>query len=231
MKIQKIYQEILSDLETIDEQLKSKNGSQRLWQQMSVKYKLILPDIISVIKVGGKMSVGDEFDYRPELRQLKEAFLTWIFMNEDDITLISDHVENESKTILEATKQFETEAGIKLLISESTVYINRDDISEKQIALEKIWDAFERLKTLNGTDKKKSVESIIAEISVSDNQISGILNGEFRALTDIGNNFTIRHHEIGKYELPSKHYIEYLYFRMLSLVSLDLNQLNQGNDE
>ena len=74
MKIQKIYQEILSDLETIDEQLKSKNGSQRLWQQMSVKYKLILPDIISVIKVGGKMSVGDEFDYRPELRQLKEAF-------------------------------------------------------------------------------------------------------------------------------------------------------------
>ena len=116
MKIQKIYQEILSDLETIDEQLKSKNGSQRLWQQMSVKYKLILPDIISVIKVGGKMSVGDEFDYRPELRQLKEAFLTWIFMNEDDITLISDHVENESKTILEATKQFETEAGIKLLI-------------------------------------------------------------------------------------------------------------------
>ena len=112
MKIQKIYQEILSDLETIDDQLKSKNGSQRLWQQMSVKYKLILPDIISVIKVGGKMSVGDEFDYRPELRQLKEAFLTWIFMNEDDITLISDHVENESKTILEATKQFETEAGI-----------------------------------------------------------------------------------------------------------------------
>ncbi|WP_051452850.1 AbiJ-NTD4 domain-containing protein [Atopobacter phocae] len=64
-------------------------------------------------------------------------------------------------------------------------------------AVEKIWDAFERLKTyyFPALDKRKSAEKLINELSFNNDSIKTVLETEFKALTDIGNSFCIRHHE------------------------------------
>jgi len=107
--------------------------------------------------------------------------------------------------------------------------------NDKQVSVEKLWGAFERLKTYflditiesskkKQKDKKRSTEEIVNIIS--ENFDKEFLNTEFRALTDIGNNYRIRHHEVGKKELTSKH-INYFFFRMLSLIDLCLVYLNE----
>lgn len=64
-------------------------------------------------------------------------------------------------------------------------------------AVEKIWDAFERIKTYYypELDKKKSANKIIDELSNGNDSIKSMFQAEFKYLTDIGNSYRIRHHE------------------------------------
>jgi hypothetical protein len=50
------------------------------------------------------------------------------------------------------------------------------------------------------------------------------LEAEFRALTKIGNDFTIRHHEHDRYDLPSDHARDYLFIRLVGLIAFVLRQ-------
>lgn len=90
----------------------------------------------------------------------------------------------------------------------------------KQIALEKIWDALERTKSLTNGDKKQSLSTIIA--SLSDEINSDFFDNEFRELTQIGNKYQIRHFEKGVKEIKDNHTQEYLFFRALGLIELVL---------
>ncbi len=99
--------------------------------------------------------------------------------------------------------------------------------NDKQVALEKIWGAFERLKTYyanEGLNKKLSAEKLVDNLS--ENFDKEFIDNEFKALKDIGNGYRIRHHEIGKKELTLEHR-NYFFFRMLSLIDLCLVFLNQ----
>jgi hypothetical protein len=108
--------------------------------------------------------------------------------------------------------------------------------NDKQIGLEKLWDAYERLKTyfssVNGDvghkkqqkDKKASSEKLVNIISKDFDE--RFINDEFKSLTNIGNNYRIRHHEVGKKEMTSEH-INYFFFRMLTLIDLCLIFLNR----
>jgi hypothetical protein len=96
--------------------------------------------------------------------------------------------------------------------------------SDRQDALEKLWDAFERLKTLEpGADKKNSLAKLLAT-AVATEPFRAELDSEFRALTKIGNEFTIRHHERDKDDLPNDHARDYLFIRLLALIAFVLRQ-------
>lgn len=94
----------------------------------------------------------------------------------------------------------------------------------RQDALEKLWDAFERLKTIEaGKDKRIQAGALI------DRAISGdapvfrvIVEEDFRALTDAGNKLRIRHSEIGKEPVGDGGEKDYLFSRMYSLLWLVL---------
>lgn len=104
--------------------------------------------------------------------------------------------------------------------------------NDKQVGIEKLWAAFERLKTYfldvkkNKKDKKISVEEVIEQISK--NFSKEFLEEEFIRLTKIGNNYRIRHHEKNKLELTEIHR-NYFFFRMLTLIDLCLLFLNEEN--
>ena len=98
--------------------------------------------------------------------------------------------------------------------------------SARQSAVEKIWDALERLKTYYTTlDKKNSAAKIVSDMAHGQIEFIDLFNSEFKVLTDIGNNFRIRHHETNKTDITdSKHY-DYFFNRCLSLIALAIQYL------
>jgi len=97
--------------------------------------------------------------------------------------------------------------------------------SDKKIALEKLWDAFERIKTYFGTNKKLSSEQLVELIS--SNFDKDFISREFKELTSIGNNYNIRHYEQEKIIITEDKHIEYLFFRMLALLNLCIANIQE----
>jgi hypothetical protein len=99
--------------------------------------------------------------------------------------------------------------------------------NKKQEALEKVWDAYERLKTYLDEDKRKGSEQLI--ILMADEIKKAIFDDEFSILTKIGNEYMIRHSETDKIPLDKDNNKDYLFFRMLSLLNLSIEKLKLRN--
>ena len=97
--------------------------------------------------------------------------------------------------------------------------------NDKKIALEKLWDAFERIKTYFGTNKKLSSEQLVKLISTSFDE--NFIDNEFKELTSIGNHYNIRHHEQDKIIISENKHIEYLFFRMIALLNLCVENIHE----
>lgn len=119
------------------------------------------------------------------------------------------------------------EKGLKELLSEANAYYRSGN---KQIAVEKIWDAFERLKTYYSPtlNKAQSADKIIDNMSNSELNYKTLYEAEFKALTNIGNNFRIRHHETTKIDITDNRQYDYFYKRCLALVSVAILYLEGG---
>ncbi|ABL79365.1 MULTISPECIES: hypothetical protein [unclassified Nocardioides] len=87
---------------------------------------------------------------------------------------------------------------------------------ERETAVEKLWDAFERLKTIDDpADKKRSVTVLLSHIA--DRAWREVIEAEMRSMTSLGNSFRIRHSEVGKHEVPTKA-LDYVTARMANLL-------------
>jgi len=87
---------------------------------------------------------------------------------------------------------------------------------EARVALEKLWDGFERLKTLGpGHDKKAQVNALLDRVGTG--TWRNMLDTEARALTLIGNSMQIRHFETGKEPVPDDA-VDYLFTRLATLM-------------
>lgn len=120
------------------------------------------------------------------------------------------------------TVELPQEPSLRDLIQIAQQYFIKEDSISKQLALEKIWDAFEKLRTYYSTDKRTSVARLIDEISNGDASLSERLNEEFLELGKIGNNYQIRHFETGKIPISDIRLKEYWYQRCLSLINLSI---------
>ncbi len=95
-------------------------------------------------------------------------------------------------------------------------------------SLESLWDAWERLKTLEpGRDKKESTARILDRAS-QEPVFRGVLETEARLLTDIGNNFMIRHAEINKTPINDDEHVDFLFHRLFAVIRLLLRKTNRG---
>lgn len=128
------------------------------------------------------------------------------------------------------------EPDLKKLLETANKKIRSKVFEERKIALKELWDAYERIKTLKLTDeqientkepknlKKGAIENLLTSI-VGDKSdpYYEMLNNECILLTNIGNNFGIRHSETYQKQLNSKQ-VNYLFFRLYSMVVLLLNK-------
>ena len=108
------------------------------------------------------------------------------------------------------------------LLETSRVKFLDPDATVRREALEKLWDAWERLKTIEaGKDKKESI-SVLLDKTCSEPRFRKVLEEEATDLTNIGNSFGIRHRETTQMNLQSNEYIDYLFQRLFSLILLIL---------
>jgi hypothetical protein len=149
-----------------------------------------------------------------------------IFQKNNFLFKLSGGKIERIKSIIK-TKEIIKEVGLKELIDQASLLYRSIDISDKQIAVEKLWDAFERLKTYYGAgaQKKTSLEKIINDISNSNNNFMTLFNDEFDKLTKIGNDYRIRHHEINKIDIIDQKYYDYFFQRCFALIDLVLKYL------
>ena len=94
-------------------------------------------------------------------------------------------------------------------------------LETRRESLEKVWDAWERLKTLEPGDKKRSVATMLDKTAAEPN-FRARLEKEALELTEIGNRFMIRHTETDRTPIDVSGHIDYLFLRMFALIRLVL---------
>jgi hypothetical protein len=114
----------------------------------------------------------------------------------------------------------------ELLEAARQKFLNRS-LDVRRESLEKLWDAWERLKTLEpGKDKKASANALLDRAAAE--PLRSRLEQEARELTDIGNTFMIRHTETDKVPVVDSAHVDYLFHRMFSLIRLLLKASGRG---
>lgn len=102
--------------------------------------------------------------------------------------------------------------------------------STRREALEKLWDAWERLKTIElGKNKSSQVKALLDRTAGSSGtKFRQMLESEASELTRIGNTFQIRHSETSQEPLRSSYHVDYLFQRLFSLARLLLHATGRG---
>jgi hypothetical protein len=100
---------------------------------------------------------------------------------------------------------------------------------DRQDALEKLWDAFERLKTLEpGANKREQADALLDRMAAPGSAFRQALAREAMVLTGIGNSFRIRHSEVTQEALTSADQVDYLFTRMFAFVRIVLKGTGRG---
>ena len=91
-------------------------------------------------------------------------------------------------------------------------------------ALERLWDGWERLKSLaDPSDKKKSIKIILDAIS-AEPSLWERLENEAIELTSIGNSHLIRHSEVNQVPVIDVYQVDYLFHRLFGMIQLALRK-------
>ncbi len=116
-----------------------------------------------------------------------------------------------------------SEQELDRLLDEARTKFMSPDPGVRRDGLEKVWDAWERLKTLEDPqNKKQSAEMLLRHVSSETGWFERLEKEAFE-LTSISNNFWIRHSEVGKTPLEDPQQIDYLFSRMFSFIYLLLH--------
>jgi hypothetical protein len=125
---------------------------------------------------------------------------------------------------------FQTEDGeTDRLLEAARRQFTSPHLDARRDALEKLWDAFERIKTLEpGRDKKVQADALLDRAAAGSLKFREMLGLEAKALTEIGNTFRIRHAETTQEMLSDPAQIDYLFHRMFSFVRFVLRATGRG---
>jgi len=94
------------------------------------------------------------------------------------------------------------------------------NMASRREALEKLWDAWERLKSLENPANKRHSIALFLNKAAHQPECREILEDEAKTLTDIRNKFSIRHSERNQIQIIESAHQDYLFHRLFSLMQL-----------
>ena len=123
------------------------------------------------------------------------------------------------QAVIRATQFRTSDSELDRLLCEACEKFESPDLVTQREALKRLWDAWERLKSLLlPSDKAESTKKLLDEF-VQEAQLREKVEEDARALTWIGNNLMIRHTEVNRPPIPKSEHVDYLSLRLLALVS------------
>lgn len=202
-------------------------STKRFWVESKLK-ELTIEQIYFVITQGifkRKYFVNDNFDVMQDkdIAEAKKFFAKFLedSIRTNEIIDLSDAFNlNVNNELLFNQKVKTSDEILNDLIVKARSFFLKGDIQQ---AVEKIWDALERLKTLLNKDKKEGIKIICKYLS--DEIELGFFNDEYQVLTDLGNKYQIRHFETDRKPIKNLETRKYLFFRALSLINLTLARI------
>lgn len=127
--------------------------------------------------------------------------------------------------VQEAAGQLRPSSGDQKLdddLNEALHLYSSKSLGDRTLAIERLWDGFERLKTIDVHGNKQASSTRLLK-NIENEPMRAVVEAEMRVLTDLGNNFTIRHHETNRHPVPENAQ-DYLFVRMTSLITFLLQQ-------
>ncbi len=104
-----------------------------------------------------------------------------------------------------------------------TKFSERNPLVRRE-ALERLWDAWERLKSLaDPSDKKRSIK-ILLDAVAREPSLQARLEAEAKELTEIGNSHLIRHSEVRQVPVIDVDHVDYLFHRLFAMIQLMLRK-------
>jgi hypothetical protein len=127
----------------------------------------------------------------------------------------------EMQQLLSDTSFHSGDTETDRLLEEARSQFSSPRVEARKDALEKLWDAFERVKTLEtGKDKREQVTRLLDRVATG--KFRATLETEAFELTSIGNSYRIRHSETSQEPLAGSKEVDYLFHRMFSFLRLVL---------
>jgi archaeosine-15-forming tRNA-guanine transglycosylase len=128
-----------------------------------------------------------------------------------------------------AALEFRTEdAELNRLLESARRRFSDADFHERYDALRDLWHAFERIKTLEPPhDVRRSSAALIAR-ATEEPRLREVLDADMHDLTDIGNEFFIRHANAEQVRLETSEEIDYLFHRLFALIRFLLRRTGRG---
>ncbi|CAM5779120.1 AbiJ-NTD4 domain-containing protein [Brevibacillus borstelensis] len=184
------------------------------WHNFFKHYHIFFPD-----------TKNDKEKFRTEVNQIFARNGIVFYLDSDG--LIKRQLPTQLDAVLQNLNVKSKDKDLNELVNVAIENIRKPKEFDRQIALEKIWDAFERLKTFyDPTNKKASATTLVTNIAAGTSQFDLLLDNEFKTLTSIGNDYQIRHFEQGKIKITTMKQVDYLFYRMISLIDLCMDKVN-----
>ncbi|TCK61549.1 hypothetical protein [Seleniivibrio woodruffii] len=159
--------------------------------------------------------------FREEVNQLFERNGVVFYLDQNGS--IKRKLQTGMQNLINKIDISKTETELKKHLLEACSQIISPKTDDRKYALRDLWDAFERIKTIiNPSDKKDSANQLVDRIVKIDNLNKYIIENEFKQLTEIGNQYHIRHAELTQIDVNDIHTIDYLFFRMMALINIAL---------
>lgn len=205
---------------------KSKWGSLKAFfldeqQKISDKIKL-LEDLLEYYRI---------FKLKQSMRQsyVAPTDLRYNAILQESVDYCHELVKKYKGSVFTVDNQANIEIGISELLDVAQEYSS----SDIKTATEKIWDAFERIKTFfvdaqKRIDKRRSCEILIDLMANGNSNLKDEINKEFLLLTSIGNDYRIRHHEVTKIEIKDDEQYKYLFNRCFSLIQFAISIIEKN---
>jgi hypothetical protein len=175
--------------------------------------------------------LGFEDDF--EQKRMFREKLNQLFQRNGIVYILEGNcqiIRSIPKELTGLIKNYKTnDERLNVLINNSIEKLKSVKFEERLIALQMIWDAFERMKTYyTELKKKQSIEKLLELASEGNTDTREELNKEANELTRIGNEFEIRHSETDKKQIKPVEFIDFLFFRMLSFINLIVVKLENN---
>ncbi len=108
---------------------------------------------------------------------------------------------------------------LDVMLEESRRKFSDPDPLIRREALERLFDSWERIKTLADNNKAKSAKLVLDRAS-PDPAFRQLLDKEAFELREIGNSYLLRHHERSQTPVIDADHVDYLFHRLYALVDL-----------